>query len=71
MRVIHTQPFDSKSSDRVYEVQVYEDFSVSCNCPGWTFKKPGRDRGCRHTEYTERMRIVWVGREKAEKEEAA
>lgn len=68
---IHTLPFDSKSSDRVYEVKVYEDFTTSCNCPGWTFKKAGRERGCTHTEYAGRMRIVWIGREKLEAEAAA
>lgn len=23
---------------------------VSCNCPGWTFKRKGKVRSCRHTK---------------------
>jgi hypothetical protein len=47
--VLATFDFNSKSSSRVYETLVYEDHSTSCNCPGWTFKRAGKARGCTHT----------------------
>jgi len=43
--------FNSKSNPgrNPYETVVYEDHSTSCNCPGWTFKRAGKPRGCTHT----------------------
>lgn len=37
----------SKSSNKKYEVRR-KGRSYSCNCPGWTFKKKGKPRNCRH-----------------------
>jgi hypothetical protein len=36
-----------------YEVRLNDDGSVSCNCPGWIFKKKTDDRGCKHTRHPE------------------
>lgn len=36
-----------------YEVQLKEDGTTSCNCPGWIFKKSSEDRGCKHTRVVE------------------
>lgn len=33
-----------------YEVQLKDDGTTSCNCPGWVFKKSTADRGCKHTK---------------------
>lgn len=33
----------------VYEVRLKENGDVTCNCPGWAFKRPGKARGCKHT----------------------
>jgi len=32
-----------------YEVRLKENGDVTCNCPGWAFKRPGKARGCKHT----------------------
>lgn len=34
-----------------YEVRLNDDGSVSCNCPGWIFKKNTATRGCKHTRH--------------------
>jgi hypothetical protein len=47
-------PFKSHSSDKVHTVKRWDDNSLSCNCPGWVFKRGG-NRSCRHTEYVEQM----------------
>lgn len=36
----------SNSSDKVYKLNVYENGSISCNCPGWIFNSR---RQCKHT----------------------
>lgn len=36
-----------------YEVRLNDDGSLSCNCPGWIFKKNTSDRGCKHTRHPE------------------
>lgn len=36
-----------------YEVRLNDDGSLSCNCPGWIFKKKTDDRGCKHTRHEE------------------
>jgi hypothetical protein len=41
--------YKSKSSDRTYAVRK-KGSSYSCNCPGWTFKRKGKARSCRHTK---------------------
>ena len=42
--------FESASSGRVYTVTIEDDGSRSCNCPGWSFKRSGRERTCKHLE---------------------
>ena len=42
--------FKSKSRPGVkYTTQINSDGSVTCDCPGWVFKKKGKERGCSHT----------------------
>lgn len=36
-----------------YEVRLNDDGSVTCNCPGWIFKKKTETRGCKHTRHTD------------------
>lgn len=32
-----------------YETIQYADGSTSCNCKGWTMKRSGQERQCKHT----------------------
>ncbi len=41
--------FPSSSSDKVYTVKEDENGNLSCDCRGWTIKKPGKERSCKHT----------------------
>lgn len=34
-----------------YEVRLNDDGALSCNCPGWIFKKKTETRGCKHTRH--------------------
>jgi hypothetical protein len=41
--------FKSSSSDRYYKVKVnVVTGDLSCDCPGWTFKREGKARDCKH-----------------------
>ena len=60
--------FKSESSPKKapYETLLYVDGSISCNCPGWTFKGKvtmGGDRTCKHS----RMIAAGVADEAADK----
>ena len=45
----HRMEINSESSSRVYIVaQAKSSGEWQCSCPGWKFKKPGRERGCKH-----------------------
>ena len=41
--------FPSSSSSKVYTVKEDETGELSCDCRGWTMKKPGQERSCKHT----------------------
>ena len=41
--------FPSSSSSKVYTVKENENGELSCDCRGWTVKKPGQPRSCKHT----------------------
>ena len=41
--------FPSSSSFKVYTVKEDENGELSCDCRGWTMKKPGQERSCKHT----------------------
>lgn len=46
-RVAKAWNFRSDSNpDKMYQTRLYDDRSLSCNCPGWTRR---RERICRHT----------------------
>ncbi len=38
----------SNPSARPYEIQLHDDGILTCNCRGWTNKKDGQPRSCRH-----------------------
>lgn len=40
--------FPSDSSNTVYTTRVMLDGKVTCNCRGWTIKKAGQPRWCKH-----------------------
>jgi len=41
--------FPSESSNAVYTTRVMLDGKVMCDCRGWTIKKSGQPRQCKHT----------------------
>ena len=48
-KVLQKWMFPSQStSGRAYVVTRCGDWTLSCNCPAWTFKRPGQVRGCLH-----------------------
>lgn len=57
--------FTSDSNPRVkYETRLTKTGIISCNCRGWTFKKPGKARWCKHTTdviQTEGLTVREVG----------
>ena len=48
-----TWQMPSNSSNKIYETIEYTDGTTSCNCRGWTIKKLGQERTCRHTRYVD------------------
>lgn len=54
--------FASKSSPgKVYTVSTNEDGDLSCNCPAWTFQKPGKPRTCKHVAKVARREAEAAG----------
>lgn len=49
---IYLTNFKSKSNpEKSYQVKRNKiSGEVSCNCPGWIFKRQGKIRSCRHTK---------------------
>lgn len=39
----------SPQSSHSYTVSLWDTGEITCNCPGWIFKQPGKPRGCKHT----------------------
>lgn len=33
-----------------YVIVLYADGCASCDCPGWVYKRPNKDRGCKHID---------------------
>lgn len=53
---ILTREFKSSSSDKVYTAQLDTDTGqTSCDCPGWRFVRPGKERGCKHTAQMQKL----------------
>ena len=40
----------SSSAGKLYVVKEDQEGDLSCDCPAWRFKKPDRERRCKHTE---------------------
>lgn len=38
------------SAGKFYTVKADEEGNLSCDCPAWRFKKPDRERSCKHTQ---------------------
>ncbi len=38
----------SSSSNKTYDVKLLENGTLTCTCQGWTNKRPGKPRECRH-----------------------
>lgn len=55
-KVYNTLATFPSSSDpsKLYAVKQDENGEISCNCRGWTTKKPGQERTCKHTREVER-----------------
>lgn len=50
LKTLEKREFPSSSNpNRRYEAVIYIDGQILCNCQGWTIKKPGKPRQCRHT----------------------
>ncbi len=74
MPIVAAWAFPSSSGSTTYETTLDNEGTLSCNCPGFIFKKKGQERGCKHTRqiepYAERVRAgsvtaeqvgVWLG----------
>ena len=53
MEYTEVAQFPSSSSNKVYTVKRDENGDLSCDCRGWTMKKPGKDRTCKHVQQYE------------------
>jgi hypothetical protein len=53
MAVMAAWAFPSSSGSTTYETVLDEEGMLSCNCPGFIFKKKGQARGCKHTRQIE------------------
>jgi hypothetical protein len=41
--------FASSSGNGMYQTLLYDDDTLSCDCPGWTRRNPPGGRQCKHT----------------------
>lgn len=59
MRTLEAREFESDSRPgKVYRTVIYVDGQVACDCRGWTTKKAGQPRWCKHCQYIVGMRAV-------------
>ena len=49
VKTIGAWAFPSSSGSTTYETTLDEVATLSCNCPGFIYKKAGQTRGCKHT----------------------
>lgn len=47
--IVYAWATPSSHGTTTYETILHFDGTLSCNCPGWTFKR-GDTRGCKHTK---------------------
>lgn len=45
--------FESSSGGKMYQTQLYDDGTTSCDCNGWTRRNPPGGRSCKHTRLVE------------------
>ncbi len=53
MEYTEVAQFPSSSSSKVYTVKRDENGDLSCDCRGWTMKKPDKPRSCPHVRQVE------------------
>lgn len=52
--IVRTWTFRSESNpNKAYETILYDDGTLSCNCPGWTQRCQGGFRTCKHVRMAE------------------
>ena len=49
LNIVGAWAFPSSSGSTTYETTLDEVATLSCNCPGFIYKKAGQTRGCKHT----------------------
>ena len=49
LNIVGAWAFPSSSGSTTYETTLDEVAALSCNCPGFIYKKAGQTRGCKHT----------------------
>ena len=49
LNIVGAWAFPSSSGSTTYETTLDEVATLSCNCPGFIYKKVGQARGCKHT----------------------
>jgi hypothetical protein len=55
-----SKQFPSSSSDAIYTTLLDTSTGASsCNCRGWTFKRDGQERACKHTK---KVVAEWAGK---------
>ena len=60
---VERREFPSSTSDRTYVAVVLVDGRVQCDCRGWTVKKAGHPRRCKHTAALIGERPLWADRD--------
>jgi hypothetical protein len=64
MLAVKRWTYPSSSSSKTYDAILNDDGHLSCDCRGWTMKKVGKPRSCRHTDdvvLTQRYQTRIVG----------
>ena len=49
LNIVGAWAFPSSSGSTTYETTLDEVATLSCNCPGFIYKRAGQTRGCKHT----------------------
>ena len=50
VNIVGAWAFPSSSGSTTYETTLDEVATLSCNCPGFIYKRAGQTRGCKHTK---------------------
>ena len=55
-KIVKQARFKSRSGNGWYLTKKWENGEITCNCPGWIFKRGDAPRKCRHTIQA----LVWA-----------